>query len=139
MKNRKTFLLESQKPTARVAKEDHGPVGKVIFEYVTEFFKEQGSIVNWISGNSALLTFLSNLATMIAVYSLAFTWSYGRVTFRWNVKTVGRSRNMWRNNEHGLQHNLRLWNYNGHKDAIIQEAKDWSMQKEKGKGKKKRN
>ncbi|CAL1403861.1 unnamed protein product [Linum trigynum] len=42
MKNRKTFLLDSQKPNARVAKEDHGPVGKVIFEYVTEFLKEQG-------------------------------------------------------------------------------------------------
>ncbi|CAI0559633.1 unnamed protein product [Linum tenue] len=28
-------------PNARVAKEDHAPVGKVIFEYVTKFLKDQ--------------------------------------------------------------------------------------------------
>ncbi|CAL1406088.1 unnamed protein product [Linum trigynum] len=42
IKNKKTFLFDSIKPNAQVAKKDHGPNGKMIFGYAAAFLKEQG-------------------------------------------------------------------------------------------------
>ncbi|CAL1370880.1 unnamed protein product [Linum trigynum] len=135
MKNRKTFLLDSQKPNGRVAKEDHGPVGKVIFEYVIEFFKEQRvdcKLDEWeFSIADVPQQFGNDDCGVFACLYMELRVGHLPVECK----------NSWHKQEHveeqrtQIAANLLLWNYNGHKNAIIQKAKDWSMQKEKGKKK----